>query len=96
MGYGMDDLADWSEADEVVGYGAHPIWEAQAKARYALNKDIKVGNKICCASCGKKVTKKSYQSQFCSSKGRGNCKDYFWNRVDRKRLERALAINEIK
>jgi len=95
MGYGMDELEIWSEADENVGYGVHPVWEAQAKARYASNKETEVGKKICCASCGKKITKRSYQSQFCSNKGRGNCKDYFWNRVDRKRFERALVINNL-
>ena len=95
MGYGMDELEDFFDEDDDAPkqYGVHPIWEAQAKARYEANKMVKVGDKICCASCSKKVVKKSYQSQFCSNKGKDNCKDYFWNRVDRKRFERALKEN---
>jgi len=94
MGYGIDELETFFEEDENDEYIVHPIWESQAKARYENNKKINIGDNINCASCNKSVKKKSYQSQFCSNKGRSNCKDYFWNRIDRKRFERALDINK--
>ena len=59
------------------------------KRRHSDNNAAKVGSRIHCANCGNVIIKKSYQSQFCSNKGRGNCKDRFWNTVDDERRERA-------
>lgn len=59
------------------------------KARYKVNKEAKTGSFISCASCGKKIIKKSYQTQFCSNKGMRNCKDRYWNNIDDTRRERA-------
>jgi len=39
----------------------------------------KIGDLIECENCGKEMIKKSYQSKFCSNKGKGNCKDAFHN-----------------
>jgi len=91
MGFGMDELEVWSEADEPTEYGVNHVWEVQAKSRYSINKKTKVGDVIECACCGKLMTKKSYQSQFCSNNGSDNCKDNYWNRVDGKRFKRALS-----
>jgi len=46
---------------------------------YKAAKAAPVGSQIKCAECGKKMIKKSYQQAFCSNKGRGNCKDRYWN-----------------
>ena len=86
------DAIDYDDAPLTPSdFAPHPVWEIQAQARYQANKLVKVGEMMECACCGKKMKKKSYQSQFCSNKGRDNCKDFFWNRVDRKRLERAVG-----
>lgn len=52
------------------------------KAIYDKNKTVKVGRKILCPVCKKEMIKKSYQHAFCSNKGRGNCKDSYWNLID--------------
>jgi hypothetical protein len=57
----------------------------QALARYEDNTKAKVGDTICCPSCGKNFKKKSYQQKFHSTK----CKDIYWNSVDDVRRERA-------
>ena len=59
------------------------------EARYYDNKRSEVGTTIRCANCGKRILKKSYQTQFCSNKGRGNCKDTYWNNVSDKRRDRS-------
>lgn len=56
--------------------------------QYNDNKSTKTGEMIKCACCGKKIKKKSYQTQFCRNKGRGNCKDKYWNTVSCERRER--------
>ncbi len=63
------------------------------KERYASNKDSKVGSKIPCAGCSKLIVKKSYQTQFCSNKGRGNCKDRYWNNANEERQFRRGIIS---
>ena len=88
-------LSDYLEA---MGAGEIVVDYTEKMAmlkRYKLNAQVKVGNKIKCACCGRTTLKKSYQSQFCSNKGPRNCKDYFWNRVDRTRFNRALSFVEI-
>ncbi len=87
----MDELHDWFDCDD--GYKVDHVWESQAMSRYNNNKTKKVNDKMVCACCNKNMIKKSYQSQFCSNKGKGNCKDMFWNRVDRKRFEKAIQFN---
>lgn len=61
----------------------------KAKERYKRNKDSPVGSTIECSWCGKRMIKLSYQHQFCKGKGKGNCKDSFWNNVSEKRRKRA-------
>jgi hypothetical protein len=53
--------------------------------RYNEAKKAKVGDEITCPTCGKKHIKTTYHKIFCSNykaRGRHNCKDNFWNRVD--------------
>ena len=55
------------------------------KNLYNTAKDTKVGDTFKCPTCNKKTTKNTYQKTFCSNgktKGKGNCKDGFWNIVD--------------
>lgn len=59
---------------------------------YEAAKVAKVGQSCKCAGCLKDFTKKSYQQAFCSNKGRGNCKDSFWNRAKPERTERAKSF----
>jgi len=56
--------------------------------RYHDAEKAKVGTVIRCATCDMPFVKKSYQSKFCSNKGRQNCKDKFWNTVDEERRHR--------
>lgn len=89
-------LSDWLEAMESC-YGdgtTNTDMERVYKMRsiYNKNKTAKTGEKIKCACCGKTILKANYQTQFCSNRGRGNCKDSFWNRVDSTRLEAALEF----
>jgi len=50
-------------------------------AEYAIAKGAAVGTRVVCAACSTPFLKRSYQQAFCSNKGRGNCKDTYWNLV---------------
>lgn len=55
------------------------------KNRYNLAKATKVGQTFKCPKCNCLTTKTTHQKTFCSNgktKGKGNCKDGFWNLVD--------------
>lgn len=65
-------------------------------SRYNFNKGRKVGQQIICPTCGKEHVKKSYQSQFCSNKGKKNCKDRYNNLVNDDRRERTHLHNNNK
>ena len=49
--------------------------------KYQAARAARVGSQIKCAGpgCRKHFIKRSYQQCFCSNKGRGNCKDAYWN-----------------
>ena len=47
--------------------------------KYTSAKKAPVGSVVRCPVCGRSFKKKSYQQAFCSNKGRGNCKDKYWN-----------------
>ncbi|WP_186297663.1 hypothetical protein [Sedimenticola selenatireducens] len=59
------------------------------EARYRDNKRSEIGTTIRCANCGGRILKKSYQTQFCSNSGKGNCKDTYWNNVSDRRRDRS-------
>jgi len=66
--------------------------EATAKDRkriYEANKEAEVGQEVTCPFCGKKFVKRYSRQAFCSSKGKGNCKDRYWNQANSKRRARA-------
>lgn len=60
-----------------------------ALAVYETSKAASKGASVCCPTCSKRFTKASAQQAFCSNKGKGNCKDVFWNRAKPERMERA-------
>jgi len=82
-------LHQGEEADEWCREQEYEVKVETMRDRYDANKEAKTGTTIACACCGKSIKKKSYQTQFCSNKGRGNCKDTYWNNVCPKRRERA-------
>ena len=51
----------------------------QMLQRQETNKNATIGSEISCVTCSKKIVKKSYQTQYCRNKGKGNCKDKFHN-----------------
>lgn len=101
----MSDMSEGEYLDYSLGYDADE-WEREQRqdkyydnvnkmlSRYQDNKTSQVGTTIRCACCNRRILKKSYQTQFCSNKGRGNCKDTYWNNVSDKRRERAWEISK--
>lgn len=51
------------------------------KANYTKAKEAKVGENVCCPSCGTEFVKANYQQAFCKSKLGSVCKDFYWNNV---------------
>jgi hypothetical protein len=89
-----DTLTEWGAWDvmdeDEETHGARPRLDTtKLVARYKHAQTVRVGEKFACPSCSKMLTKKTYQHTFCRNKGRGNCKDFFWNRVSEARLTRA-------
>ena len=97
-------MRDMSESEgqylsDLLDDGGHFMDELEAKSAviakqhtlklYETAAAAKVGTECHCPGCGKKFKKKSYQQKFCSNKGRGNCKDTYWNRADDSRMQRA-------
>ena len=88
----MDEVEDWqylSGNDKRNCWSSYYLSKPRRTAKkvedmsnqYLKNKSAKVGAEIKCAcGCGKAIIKKSYQTQFASNKGRGNCKDRYWNK----------------
>ncbi|WYC17980.1 hypothetical protein [Vibrio phage vB_VneS_J26] len=42
------------------------------------NEHLPIGSKMACPVCNVKITKARYNTNFCSNKGAGNCKDAFY------------------
>lgn len=84
-----DEADDWCREQDEQDYLDHV---EGMKARYRDNKRSEVGATIRCACCKKRIVKKSYQTQFCSNKGKGNCKDAYWNNTSDKRRFRAQCF----
>jgi hypothetical protein len=58
--------------------------------RYRMAKGAKVGETVICPTCEKQFIKRSYQQAFCCNRGRGNCKDRYWNVTEDERRERTV------
>lgn len=102
MNPGSGSEADWLNEDwgDLVEYefrekDAEAYYQdiAEMQSRYRDNQNSPVGATVRCACCNKRIIKKSYQTQFCSNKGKGNCKDTFWNNTVDKRRMRAQQFN---
>ena len=65
-----------------------------ARERYEDAKRARAGDEVRCPSCGKRFVKRSHQQVFCGNRGRGNCKDYYWNRAVAERRDRAAAMGQ--
>jgi hypothetical protein len=94
-------LSDWLEAFEYPTEHDYPfrqdsIDEVVNAMRFAFvnAKNANVGAKIVCPGCGKSFVKKTYHNKFCTSKGRANCKDRYWNSVDDVRRNRASQFSK--
>ena len=61
---------------------------------YQRAKIAPVGAVVACPVCAKDVHKVHKGQAFCSRRGRGNCKDRFWNTVNDERRERAILMNK--
>ena len=92
----MGEGRDFSDSMEGMEYDIGEDINTMEIA-YDLAKSAKVGSMITCPSCGVVFKKKSYQQVFSSNKGRGNCKDRFWNIVPSNRRARTadyLGMND--
>ena len=100
MGLESEALQDWHMGDWAEEDARDEAQEqyfkhlAEMESRYKDNTTSKLRTTIRCACCGKRIIKANYQTQFCSNKGVGNCKDKYWNSVSTNRHIRAKHIGE--
>lgn len=66
----------------------------KVKKQYKENKNKKTGQKIKCPWCKQEIIKRNIYHQFCTNKGKGNCKDSFWNHVSEKRILRVQKFKK--
>lgn len=95
-------LEDWAEFEEDIEdvlerYVAPPSRKGSDSIitkmiqLYDLAQAARIHATIQCPCCKKMHTKTTYHKVFCSNdktKGRGNCKDYYWNTVNPARAAR--------
>lgn len=89
----LNDMYDGDYIDEIDEISVTPFAVSNAIDKHNAAKKAKTGVQIECPTCSKVFKKRSYQQAFCSNKGRGNCKDRYWNIVDDKRQERAILFH---
>lgn len=87
----LEAQSDGGAADDLREIDKQKYYEglSRKEARYHDNQLSAIGTTIRCANCNRRILKKSYQTQFCSNKGKRNCKDTYWNNVDDTRRERS-------
>ena len=51
------------------------------KEQYEANKNAYINQQCKCPSCGTGFTKKKAAQAFCTSQGKTQCKDFYWNNV---------------
>ena len=59
---------------------------SQMRERYLLAKNTKVGESFLCPACASELVKTT-RKMFCSSTGKGNCKDHYHNTINPSRLK---------
>lgn len=93
MGQGSDSIPDdWDDYVSISACDLDRKINNSKQNRYKMNVKVSVGATIQCPTCMKYLTKRSYQHAFCTNKGRGNCKDQYWNTVDSTRQIRAQSF----
>lgn len=63
------------------------------KSLYAKSKQAKVGETICCPSCGTSCVKTNYQQAFCKTQSGTICKDFYWNNVTPSKRNNTTRIS---
>jgi hypothetical protein len=86
---GLDGIEEAFEAAEVERDGM----EEHMQELYRAAKAATVGSTVECPVCFKPFVKTTKGQAFCSHRGRGNCKDRFWNLTNEERRERAAIMN---
>jgi hypothetical protein len=88
MGY-YQDLDDDRYADVEAAHHERAFEASKVSTiEYSIAKRAAVGSRTVCGACGRPFVKRSYQQAFCRNKGRGNCKDRYWNAVSPRGLGR--------
>ena len=80
MGQGSESIG-WDDGEDANSI----IYAENVVHAHDTAKEARVGSTIMCPACNKPFTKRSYQHCFCSNKGRGNCKDRYWDTVDERK-----------
>lgn len=83
----LDDSYDFSHEMREMDRRRFDDERIAMTRRFHENARAEVGATIECASCGRKVVKRSHQQKFCPSKVQGKrktypCKDRYWNIVN--------------
>lgn len=73
------EASDWAE-EHFKQQENEEAFHSITKCRDSV-KSAPIGTVVICPCCKKSFRKKATQQSFCSFKGKGNCKDKFWNMV---------------
>lgn len=96
MGDGVDCYQGVEEAYEAADLEMQEekeYREEHMEAAYRRAKAAPAGSTVECPVCRLPFKKRTSPQAFCSNKGRGNCKDSYWNTVDEDRRVRARHFN---
>lgn len=69
----LESQSDGGAVDDMRERAQQAYYDSlnRKEARYRDNKRSQVGTTIRCANCGRRIVKKSCQTQFCSNKSKG-------------------------
>lgn len=86
-GQALEDESDHGAAEHYAEQRGQEMLDLYSKA-----KSTKVGQVMSCPGCGKGTVKTTYNKVFCSNgrntKGRSSCKDYYWNVINPRGLDK--------
>lgn len=99
---GLDGWEEAAEAADILN-GTHPLFPGSGEdirkserdallERWGRVKRAMAGTVVHCPVCSRSFRKLRASHVFCRHKGRGNCKDRFWNTVNDERRERAIIM----
>jgi hypothetical protein len=89
----MESGMYWEDWEEERPRRAAAETRQEMKSLYDKACKALVNSRITCPVCRRAFQKKHYQQKFCTSKGRGNCKDKYWNTINMNRSFRAGGAN---